>query len=417
MIKVSHISKRYYLGQSVSLKHTLKNITQFFIKLLGFKNKISTSNPDLNEFWALKDISFDLNQGEILGIIGTNGSGKSTLLKILSRVTTPTTGSAVLNGRVSSLLEVGTGFNPELTGKENIFLNGALLGLSQSEIQNKYNQIVEFSGISKFIDTPVKRYSSGMTVRLGFSVAAHLDSEIMIIDEVLAVGDADFQKQSFARLKEIREQKRAILFVSHSMDLVASLCQRVLWLHQGEVRQIGTPQEVVQSYLQYHEQQRGMVKIAKKPTHNSPYVSEFNMFDSARNRIASAAVGQKVLFTGLISKLSVEVNSVLALNMWIENQNGLVVCEVNSNWKNQKITGKGMMEFQIEIPKILMVPGLYSMNLELSVNYQKSDRSLQFFSFFVTASDFYGSGVIAPNQGQFFTDFNMTFKLLKEEVS
>jgi lipopolysaccharide transport system ATP-binding protein len=201
------------------------------------------------ELWALRDVSFAVEHGEVLALVGRNGAGKSTLLKILSRIAVPTTGRAVIRGRVGSLLEVGTGFHPELTGRENIYLNGAILGMSRAEIDRKFDEIVEFSGVGKFIDTPVKRYSSGMGVRLGFAVAAHLEPEILIVDEVLAVGDAAFQKKCMGKMGSVAGQGRTILFVSHNMHAVRALCHRALLLEDGRVTRDGPTHEVVDAYL------------------------------------------------------------------------------------------------------------------------------------------------------------------------
>lgn len=202
------------------------------------------------DFWALKDVSFELDQGEVLGIIGRNGAGKSTLLKILSRITEPTTGRFGIRGRVGSLLEVGTGFHPELTGRENIFLNGAILGMSRDEVQQKFDEIVEFAGIEQFLETPVKRYSSGMYVRLGFSVAAHLEPEILLVDEVLSVGDAAFQKKCLGKINSVAKGGRTIIFISHNILAVQGLCDRVLWLNDGRVRADGPARTVISEYLQ-----------------------------------------------------------------------------------------------------------------------------------------------------------------------
>jgi lipopolysaccharide transport system ATP-binding protein len=201
------------------------------------------------DVWALRDVAFDIQQGEVIGLIGRNGAGKSTLLKILSRITEPTSGYADINGRVGSLLEVGTGFHSELTGSENIYLSGAILGMRKSEIDKKFEQIVEFSGVRKYIETPIKRYSSGMAVRLAFSVAAHLEPEILLIDEVLAVGDAAFQKKCLGKMGEVAEGGRTVVFVSHNMAAITSLCTRGVWLDAGQVKHYGPVQEVVQSYL------------------------------------------------------------------------------------------------------------------------------------------------------------------------
>ena len=204
----------------------------------------------IEEFWALKDVSFEVQEGEVLGIIGRNGAGKSTLLKILSRITEPTSGRVTLRGRVASLLEVGTGFHPELTGRENIFLNGAVLGMSRAEIRKKFDEIVAFAEIDKFIDTPVKRYSSGMYVRLAFAVAAHLEPEILIVDEVLAVGDAEFQKKCLGKMNEVsRRDGRTVLFVSHNMEPLLKLCDRGILLNSGQLTEIGPVSEVISAYL------------------------------------------------------------------------------------------------------------------------------------------------------------------------
>jgi len=208
------------------------------------------SSASSEEFWALRDVSFEVEPGEVVGIIGRNGAGKSTLLKLLSRITEPTTGRIELNGRVASLLEVGTGFHPELTGRENIFLNGAILGMTRTEIRRKFDEIVDFAGVKRFIDTPVKRYSSGMAVRLGFAVAAHLEPEILIIDEVLSVGDAAFQKKCLGKMNEVAGQGRTVLFVSHNMGAVRQLCPQAIWLHEGQVMEISDTASVIAKYMQ-----------------------------------------------------------------------------------------------------------------------------------------------------------------------
>ncbi len=206
----------------------------------------------IEDFWALRDLSLSINQGEVLGIIGKNGAGKSTLLKILSKITSPTSGKVTINGRVGSLLEVGTGFHPEMTGRENIYMNGNILGMSNAEINRKLDEIVDFSGVSDFLETPVKRYSSGMQTRLAFAVAAHLEPEILIIDEVLAVGDAEFQKKCLNKIDEIRQNRRTILFVSHRLDAIRNLCTRCAWLHNGELKLDNTNcNQVIKTYLSH----------------------------------------------------------------------------------------------------------------------------------------------------------------------
>jgi lipopolysaccharide transport system ATP-binding protein len=244
VIKAENISKKYIL------KHKSKSQpTNFKEAIFGiFKNK-KTASPNNEEFWALRNVSFELNAGDRLGIIGANGAGKSTLLKILSRISEPTTGTIKLKGRVASLLEVGTGFHQELSGRENIFLNGSILGMSKSEIQSKFDEIVAFSGVEKFLDTPVKRYSSGMYVRLGFSIAAHLEPDILIVDEVLAVGDSDFQKKCLGKMKEVSSQGRTILFVSHNLTAVESLCNKAIFMKNGQLVEQGGVKQVVNTYL------------------------------------------------------------------------------------------------------------------------------------------------------------------------
>jgi lipopolysaccharide transport system ATP-binding protein len=245
-IEAQELSKRYRIGQMQAAYGTLRDsMVRTARRLTG------REAPEARqEIWALRDVSFRVREGEVLGVIGRNGAGKSTLLKILTRITTPTSGRAVIRGRVGSLLEVGTGFNPELTGRENVFLNGSILGMKRREIQRKLGDIVEFSGVDKFIDTPVKRYSSGMYVRLAFSVAAHLEPEIMLVDEVLAVGDAEFQQRCLGRMEDFSGTGRTVLFVSHNMQTINQLCNRVIWLDEGTIVEDGEPSEVVTHYLQ-----------------------------------------------------------------------------------------------------------------------------------------------------------------------
>jgi len=254
VIRVENLGKKYTLGHQKQERYTAlrdviangaKSVGRKFLKPFGKK----MSDPAIDEFWALKDVSFEIKQGDRVGIIGRNGAGKSTLLKILSRITEPTKGSIRIKGRVASLLEVGTGFHPELTGRENIYLNGAILGMSKTEIQRKFDEIVAFAEVEKFLDTPVKRYSSGMYVRLAFAVAAHLEPEILIVDEVLAVGDAQFQKKCLGKMEEVGKQGRTVLFVSHNMGTISSLCNQGVFLKSGQVKYVGSIQKNINYYL------------------------------------------------------------------------------------------------------------------------------------------------------------------------
>jgi lipopolysaccharide transport system ATP-binding protein len=245
-IVADDLSKRYVIGELHSAYGTLRDSLAAF----GRRAVRREHTGKGQELWALKDVTFEVPQGQVLGIVGRNGAGKSTLLKILTRITTPTSGHAEIRGRVGSLLEVGTGFHPELTGRENVYLNGSLLGMKRREIAAKFDEIVGFAGVERFIDTPVKRYSSGMYVRLAFSVAAHLEPEILIVDEVLAVGDAEFQRRCLGRMADISESGRTVLFVSHNMEAVSRLCDRAILLNEGQVVQQGPSTEVVAGYLQ-----------------------------------------------------------------------------------------------------------------------------------------------------------------------
>ncbi len=273
VIKVEDISKQYRLGEvgTGSLSH---DINRWWHKIRGNEDpylKIGEENDRSSKaasdyVWALKDINFNVAHGDVLGIIGRNGAGKSTLLKILSRTTAPTTGSVKIKGRVASLLEVGTGFHPELSGRDNVFLNGAILGMTRHEIKTKFDEIIDFAGVEKYIDTPVKRYSSGMYVRLAFAVAAHLEPEILIVDEVLAVGDSEFQKKALGKMKDVSNNDgRTVLFVSHNMAAIKNLCKTVLYMQYGKVLQYGETEPVINNYLADNNDEGGMLQHYATP--------------------------------------------------------------------------------------------------------------------------------------------------------
>ncbi len=255
-IRVENLSKRYRIGQRERYKALRDTLTDALYapfravaSVLKGRRSASGGSPSNNFIWALKDVSFEVKRGEVVGIIGRNGAGKTTLLKVLSRITEPTEGYAEIHGRVGSLLEVGTGFHPELTGRENIYLNGAILGMRKAEIDRKFDEIVAFAEVEKFIDTPVKHYSSGMYVRLAFAVAAHLEPEILLVDEVLAVGDAAFQKKCLGKMGDVAKEGRTVLFVSHNMGAITRLCGRTLWIDEGCLRMNGPTEHVVSHYL------------------------------------------------------------------------------------------------------------------------------------------------------------------------
>lgn len=272
-ITVENLAKCYRIGSKEELHDSFARTIIEFIKspwknyrkyrsLYKFEDFSANGNANTSEnhsdiIWALRNVSFEVERGDVVGIIGRNGAGKSTLLKILSKITVPTSGRAVIRGRISSLLEVGTGFHQELTGRENVYLNGTVLGMSKREVDRKFDEIVDFSGVEKFIDTPVKRYSSGMKVRLAFSVAAHLEPETLLIDEVLAVGDAVFQKKCLGKMGEVAREGRTVLFVSHDMGAITELCRRTLWFEYGQIIQSGSSSEVVSAYLSAGSKGRG----------------------------------------------------------------------------------------------------------------------------------------------------------------
>jgi lipopolysaccharide transport system ATP-binding protein len=276
-IEVHNLGKKYHISKKAESSDTLiSSLGRFFTSPFRRAGKLlrgqQTGAAELDqEFWALKDINFEVKHGEVLGIIGRNGAGKSTLLKVLSRITEPSEGYARINGRIGSLLEVGTGFHLELTGRENIYLNGSILGMSHAEITDKYDEIVTFSEIGDFIDTPVKHYSSGMKVRLAFAVAAHLDPEILLIDEVLAVGDYAFQKKSLGKMQEVTHSNRTVIFVSHQLDMIRSICDRVILLNDGGIEMVGDPDEVLDTYIKSFGQDGGKTSFSCEEEPERPY--------------------------------------------------------------------------------------------------------------------------------------------------
>jgi lipopolysaccharide transport system ATP-binding protein len=303
VIRIEGVGKQYRLGQvgtgtfSHDVSRWLRKISgkeDLYIKVGEANNPATKGNSDL--IWALKDISFNVKQGEVLGIVGKNGAGKSTLLKILSRVTTPSLGEIKVKGRIASLLEVGTGFHPELTGRENIFLNGAILGMTKNEIRSKFDEIVDFSGVERYIDTPVKRYSSGMYVRLAFAVAAHLEPEILIVDEVLAVGDAEFQKKCMGRMKAVSGEGRTVIFVSHNMTAVNSLCTECIYLKQGRVVSKGNTFKIVEEYLSTENTSRAYVEWGqgKNPGDDVAILHSVKLIDKNYNAVSFTSVEKEV---------------------------------------------------------------------------------------------------------------------------
>jgi len=325
VIKVENLSKLYFLGGA---KHnSLRDAIMSFVK--------NPRRDKKNELWALKDVSFEVKDGETLGIIGRNGAGKSTLLKILSRITKPTSGTAEIRGRVGSLLEVGTGFHQELSGRENIFLNGAILGMKRTEIEAKFDEIVAFSEIEKFIDTPVKHYSSGMYMRLAFSVAAHLEPEILIVDEVLAVGDVSFQKKCLNKMREVGQTGRTVLFVSHDMQSIARLCSRAIWMKDGAIAKDGAATDVISDYL--HEQsQKGAEKVwemqEKSPGNEIVRLRRVRVCDEAGETVSAIDIRRPVSVEMTYDVL--REGKVLVPNIHFYNEQGVCIF-VSHDWNSR----------------------------------------------------------------------------------
>jgi lipopolysaccharide transport system ATP-binding protein len=301
VLRVENLWKQYRLGV-VGVGSLREDVGRWWAKLRGKEDptlKIGETNDRESlkgqYVWALQDINFEVKRGDVLGIIGKNGAGKSTLLKILSKVTTPTKGVVRTKGRIASLLEVGTGFHPELTGRENIFLNGAILGMTKNDIRKRFDEIVEFSGVGKYIDTPVKRYSSGMYVRLAFAVAAHLEPEILIIDEVLAVGDAEFQKKCLGKMKDVSGEGRTVLFVSHNMQAIESLCSTCLYLKNGKYFSYGTSKQIVSQYVSIELRARNEVVYENnKPGDEYARLNYVRLIDENRNLISYPSIDKKI---------------------------------------------------------------------------------------------------------------------------
>jgi lipopolysaccharide transport system ATP-binding protein len=326
-IEVRGLGKEYFRGVHHGNARLLSDVVvQWGRGLVRWQRDEDRAKHGVEPFWALKNVSFTIEQGQVVGIIGRNGSGKSTLLRIIAQITSPTVGEVHLNGRTGTLLEVGTGFHPDLTGRENVFLNGAILGMSRAEIARKFDEIVEFSGVEAFLDTPVKRYSSGMQMRLAFSVAAHLDPEILIVDEVLAVGDAEFQKKCLGKMNEASKTGRTVLFVSHNMSAVDQLCDRAIWLDGGRIVDDSTDTYALTSRYLFGDREgelRGEVRIPEAPPLETDYFSFecFRVRDEAGHTV-TAAVRNDTAITVEIGVTIKQVNPSLAFGYAVYNESG-----------------------------------------------------------------------------------------------
>lgn len=408
-IKIENLSKQYRLGlvSTRTLSHDLNRWWQ--TSILGREDpylKVGEVNnrevKGRSEYiWALKDINLEIEEGEILGIIGKNGAGKSTLLKILSKVTSPTTGIIKARGRIASLLEVGTGFHQEMTGRENIYMNGAIMGMTKREITRKLDEIVSFAGVERYLDTPVKRYSSGMTVRLGFSVAAHLDPEILVVDEVLAVGDAEFQKKAIGKMQEVSQScGRTVLFVSHNMASILNLCNSCIILSNGMVNNSGKPSEVVNLYL--------------KTTANEGLSREYGVFDlnNRKNPVGSELIIRKVCLKDangqLTEKFSIGEGMLIEINVMgfskypnaligviFKSPEGQWITSLNTGMIKPKMRGERSTYEKIilKIPKILLTENTYTLDISVAIQgVSRLDYIDNLINIDIVDANFYGEG-------------------------
>jgi lipopolysaccharide transport system ATP-binding protein len=415
VIEVSHLSKKFHLR---ALGHREDNLREALVN--GARRLLKTARDDSNDensgasnwIWALRDVNFQVSQGEVVGIIGANGAGKSTLLKILSRITDPSDGFIKLRGRVASLLEVGTGFHPDLTGRENIFLNGVMLGMTKNEIQSKFDEIVAFAELEKFLDTPVKHYSSGMYVRLGFAVAAHLEPEILVVDEVLAVGDIAFQKRCLGKMGEFGESGRTILFVSHSIPAVLSLCQKAIVLEQGRLTFEGEAKRAVDYYI-------GTVSRTERKSEShivdlwnsrgrlsqyQPWLRKLEVYEgNGRPFSGEIAIGAPIRLHVEFELREPIVNFDARVNF--VNLYGQVIFAARSSYEPSRdwAERRGLQEFVCEIPGLPLTPGEYRIEAALVLDDKCVDYVEDACRLEVVGSDFYGTGKI-PSVGYFVHD-------------
>jgi len=381
VIRVENLSKQYRLGEvgtgtvSHDLNrwwHKVRGKPDPYLKIGETNDRSQKGQSDL--VWALKDINFEVQQGEVLGIIGKNGAGKSTLLKILSRITGPTTGRVQVKGRIASLLEVGTGFHPELTGRENIYLNGTILGMRKREVDRKLDEIVDFAGVARYLDTPVKRYSSGMMVRLGFAVAAHLEPEILIVDEVLAVGDAEFQKKALGKMKEVSSgEGRTVLFVSHNMGAVRALCGRGVLLENGEVVKVDVVSDVIDKYLKINDN-KCILKIERnKINENDFFIKKFSLVDSSLCHIDKVINNREVFLLIEIEIKNLNIGFSVGYEL-INSSNEVIYTSgiqdyylLNNRKIDKKVFSDGINVFFTKIPLEILRPGIYKIKIQSAI--------------------------------------------------
>jgi len=374
-IRVRGLGKKYTIGGPQEKYLTMRDAIVNSVKAPFHRILHKNSDPTANEFWALKDVSFDVHKGEVVGIIGRNGAGKSTLLKILSRITTPSEGEVEIHGRVGSLLEVGTGFHPELTGRENIFLSGSILGMRKREIEEKFDEIVKFSEIEKFIDTPAKRYSSGMYVRLAFAVAAHLDTDILLVDEVLAVGDAQFQKKSLGKMKKVGETGKTVLLVSHNMAMINNICHRAILLENGHNILDNEARTVTQKYLSNLQCNHGESRwsdITTAPGNEVVRLYSISIFQNNNNFSLPDVDISKKIFIKITYKILVD-GTIIMPGIWLKDKDETIVF-TSANYPSMNLSKDpwydkphpiGYYQSVVTIPENFLNNGRYSVSVEL----------------------------------------------------
>ncbi|QQS26910.1 ATP-binding cassette domain-containing protein [bacterium] len=375
-IEIKGLSKAYMIGHekeamagTMTFRDSLTNMVRKPIEL------ITGHQLKKEKFWALKDVNLKIERGDVVGIIGRNGSGKSTLLKVLSRIVEPTKGEVIMRGRVASLLEVGTGFHPELTGRENVYFNGAILGMTRKEIQSKFDEIVAFSEVEKFLDTPVKFYSSGMYVRLAFAVAAHLDPDILIVDEVLAVGDAAFQKKCLGKMRDVAGQGRTVLFVSHSMDSVRKLCTKGIFIKDGKIESTGNINTVIQDYMSFNGENRSIWTTKEYNLDKNEYLEISKASLSFKNHLVKGSVRNNqeitVKVTGKIYKQSASLNIGLAVYDIDGNIIFWTFTTDMANDEKDKSMPTGSFEAQTVFPTNILNEGDYIIEILASLHNQR----------------------------------------------
>lgn len=414
-IEFNNVSKQYKLGlvSTKTLSHDLNRWWQTkilrkedpYLKIGSVNDRSAKADSDY--VWALKDIDFKVEQGDVVGIIGKNGAGKSTLLKLLSRVTNPTTGTIRARGRIASLLEVGTGFHPELTGRENIYMNGSIMGMNKAEITRKLDEIVDFSGCERYIDTPVKRYSSGMTVRLGFAIAAHLDPEILVVDEVLAVGDAEFQKKAIGKMQDVSKgEGRTVLFVSHNMGSVRNLCKKGIMLENGQVKYIGNISDTIIEY----QKSISAYGIVESPDETNDKVSlvKFDILDSNNRPIEIAFPNSKICIDiDVINNTDSEINDIDEFTVSIESLfgEGYIVLN-NVQLDKHIILNKGKNNIRFYVDNIPLASGQYRVGLWVSNTQGRLCSTEVARILTIDATPFYGTGKVHFN-ARFFVPYTM----------